>query len=111
MIDRVEGDAYVVLGISRDADDETIYDTTADPSPGPLDLLSQASLCSQASLLVAPDSGLLHLASAMHTPVVGIYEAESAIKTEPRGPRRILHLSEGLAPEQVLVAARDLIGL
>ena len=74
-------------------------------------LLVQAALCSKAALLVAPESGLLHLASAMHTPVVGIYHEPGATKTEPRGPRRILHAGPELEPEQVLAAAQDLIGL
>ena len=78
---------------------------------GRTDLLTQAALCSKAALLVAADSGLLHLASTMNTPVVAIEHADGAIKTEPRGQRCILRAEPDLEPQQVLAAAHDLIGL
>lgn len=81
---------------------------------GRADLLAQAALCAKASLLIAEDGGLLHLASAMHTAVVGIYEpgsAGSSSRPEPRGPRRILHAEPELGAAQVLALAHDLIGL
>ncbi len=78
---------------------------------GHTDLPLLAALCSKASLLVAGDGGLLHLACAMKIPVVGLYSPDDAGKTEPRGPRRILSAGPEREPAQVLEAARDLIGL
>lgn len=82
---------------------------------GRASLLAQASLCSQAALLVGGDSGLLHLASAMETPVVGLYEDSASAgkpsRPEPRGRRRILSVRAELEPGQVLAQARELIGL
>ncbi len=78
---------------------------------GRADLLTLAALCSKSALFVGGDGGLLHLASAMKTPVVGLYSPADAGKTAPRGPRRIVRASAELEPVQVLEAARDLIGL
>ncbi|HEX8552713.1 MAG TPA: glycosyltransferase family 9 protein [Abditibacteriaceae bacterium] len=101
---------------------------------GRTDLQTLAALCGRARLFLGIDSGVLHLAAAMGTPVVGIYGPSSWKLTSPRGvPQRIVRhpvecspclLSEcplkngehkkcltRLAPESVVVAARELIGV
>jgi ADP-heptose:LPS heptosyltransferase len=101
---------------------------------GRTDLPTLAALCGRARLFMGIDSGVLHLAAAMGTPVVGIYGPSDWRLTSPRGvPQRIVRhpvecspclLSEcpwkneehkkcltRLAPESVVTAARELIGV
>ena len=42
-----------------------------------------AALLGQADVLVAPDTGPVHLATAMHTPVVGLYAVASPVLSGP----------------------------
>lgn len=101
---------------------------------GRTELSVLAALCARASLFIGIDSGVLHLAAAMSTPVVGIYGPSSFELTGPRGvPHRIARhavdcspcfrstcLWTGeeermcltrLEPLQVVRAARELIGV
>jgi len=101
---------------------------------GKTDLQILAALCSRARLFLGIDSGVLHLAAAMNTPVVGIYGPSDWRLTGPRGvPYRVVrhpvecspcYLSEckwkgaderkcltRLEPQSVVVAARELIGI
>lgn len=52
---------------------------------GRLSLRDVASLLARASVLVTPDSGLLHLASAVGTPTVSLFGASNQTKWAPRG--------------------------
>lgn len=93
-----------------------------------------AALCGKAKLVLGADSGVLHLAAALKTPVVGIYGPTDWQQTGPRGvPHRIVrHPVEcspclltkckwtgaderkcltQIAPNAVVRAVRDLIGL
>ena len=93
-----------------------------------------AALCGKARLVLSADGGVLHLAAAMKTPVVGLYGPTDSHLTGPRGvPYRIARLPlecapclsnrckwqgddlqkcmKQLAPEQVVHAVHDLIGL
>ncbi len=101
---------------------------------GQTDLPTLAALCGQARLFVGIDSGVLHLAAAMGTPVVGLFGPTDWRKTGPRGvPHRIVRhpvecspclLSQckwsgederkcltRLEPPQVVEAVRELIGI
>ncbi len=101
---------------------------------GQTDLPTLAALCGMARVFVGIDSGVLHLAAAMGTPVVGIFGPTDWRKTGPRGvPQRIVrHAVEcspcllstckwsgederkcltRLAPIQVVEAVRELIGV
>ena len=101
---------------------------------GKLSLPLLASLCGQAKLCIGCDGGLLHLAAAMQTPVVGIYGPTDWQETGPRGvPHRLVrHPVEcspcllnkckwqgadekkclrRIAPEKVVHATRELIGI
>jgi ADP-heptose:LPS heptosyltransferase len=86
---------------------------------GRADLLTMAALCLHSELMVGAQGGLLHLASAMKTPVLGLYDAEAPSHALPRGPRRIVRLEklDKTAPdssqvlEEVLTAVRESIGL
>lgn len=63
-------------------------------------------------LFITPDTGAMHLAAAVDTPVVAIFLHSEREKYAPRGPRhRVLggH-GETVAVSQVLAAARDILG-
>jgi ADP-heptose:LPS heptosyltransferase len=93
-----------------------------------------AALCGKARLVIGADGGVLHLAAAMKTPVVGIYGPTDSHLTGPRGvSHRIVRLPlecapclltrckwQGddaqkcmtqLPPRQVAQAVRELIGV
>jgi len=88
-----EGRRVVLLGSPRDAG------TTADIAAacsGVLDLGGRTTLedavdlIAAAGLVVANDSGLMHVAAAVQTPVVGIYGSTSPEDTPALGDRRAL---------------------
>jgi ADP-heptose:LPS heptosyltransferase len=85
---------------------------------GVLDFPSTAALFRGARLFAGPQSGVMHLAAAVRTPVVAqrleIQKGDDAqnhqLHDEPRGvPHRIV--SAGATPETFVQAARELIGL
>ena len=47
-------------------------------------------LCARASLIITPDTSLVHIASAFDTPVIGIYQ-NNGVKAVQWGPRSRLH--------------------
>ena len=58
-----------------------------------------AALCGKAKLAISADGGVLHLAAAMKTPVVGLYGPTDSQLTGPRGvPNRIVRLPLECAP-------------
>lgn len=91
---------------------------------GSTDLETLAALCDRACLFVGPDGGMLHLAAAMQTPVVGIYGPENEKCNHPRGvPFRIVRgnsqaiketeedQSKSSAPQQIAHAVAELLGV
>jgi ADP-heptose:LPS heptosyltransferase len=101
---------------------------------GLTDLPTLAAMCGKAALFAGIDSGVMHLAATMNTPVLGIYGPSDWRITGPRGvPHRIVrHPVEcspclltrckwtgaderkcltRLEPSAVVQAARELIGL
>ncbi|HSB20896.1 MAG TPA: glycosyltransferase family 9 protein [Anaeromyxobacteraceae bacterium] len=102
----------------------------ADLSPLPVDALAAA--LARVQLLVACDSGPVHLAGAVGTPALSLFGPTSPVRWGPAPPGRALSLSlacspcsnhggdtcpEGhhrcladLLPEQVVAAARELLG-
>jgi len=57
---------------------------------GQTELSALAALCGKSRLFIGIDSGVLHLAAAMETPVIGIYGPSDWSLTGPRGvPHRI----------------------
>ena len=48
---------------------------------GSLDLTNWASLLKDADLVIAPDTGAIHLANALGTPVVGLYAVANPLLT------------------------------
>jgi len=68
----------------------------ADLSPLPVDALAAA--LARVQLLVACDSGPVHLAAAVGTPVVALYGPTSPIRWGPPSPSRALSLGLACAP-------------
>ena len=66
---------------------------------GRTNLPTLAALCGRASLCIGTDSGVLHLAAAMGTPVVGIYGPTDWRRTGPQGAsHRLIHLDLPCSP-------------
>ena len=80
----------------------------------PTDLDELAALLRRVRLMVAGDTGPLHLAAALCTPALGLFGPTSAVRNGPYGPRcRALQSPDGtmggLAPEIVAAAAAALL--
>jgi lipopolysaccharide heptosyltransferase II len=97
--DRLGGSA-VLLGTPADA---TFGAAVARASRGAVrDLIGRTSLrqliavLARCTLVFGPDSGALHLAAAMGTPVVSLWGATSALRSAPFGWQRLV--VEGAAP-------------
>ena len=50
---------------------------------GSLNLKNWASLLKEADLVIAPDTGAIHLANALGTPVIGLYAVANPLLTGP----------------------------
>jgi lipopolysaccharide heptosyltransferase I len=80
----------------------------------PTDLDELAALLSRCALMVAPDTGPLHLAAALGIPALGLYGPTRVERNGPYGPRcRGLESPDGtmagLGPESVFRAAQELL--
>jgi lipopolysaccharide heptosyltransferase I len=81
----------------------------------PTDLYALPALLRRASVMVAADTGPLHMAAALGTPCVGLYGPTSAARNGPYGPgHRALTGPDGtpasLPPAAVLAAVVELLG-
>jgi lipopolysaccharide heptosyltransferase I len=95
---------------------EAIRDALSVPAilAPPTDLDELAALLRRPTLLVAGDTGPLHLAAALGTPCLGLYGPTRAVRNGPYGPRcRGVQSPDGtmagLAPGAVLDAAQGLL--
>jgi heptosyltransferase-1 len=82
----------------------------------PTDLHELAALLSRAALMIANDTGPLHLAAALGTPSLGLFGPTRAARNGPYGPRcRGLQSPDGtmagLAPDVVADAALAMLAL
>ena len=80
----------------------------------PTDLGELSALLERTSLMIASDTGPLHLAAALGTPALGLYGPTPAARNAPYGPRcRGLQSPDGtmarLAPAAVFEAARGIL--
>ncbi len=85
---RERGLVVVVTGLAHEREDNARVASaaTALDLTGSLGLRELAALCKRAALVVAGDTGPLHLAGAVGTPVVGIFGAADPSYTGPWGP-------------------------
>jgi len=83
------GELPIMNAIRRESGD------TARIIAGTCDLMTQAAIIEACDVCVANDSGLLHLAAALKTPVIGIFGPTDASRTRPYGDRHRV-LSEPL---------------
>ena len=85
-----QGDRVILLGSPKDAE---VGDEISDLAPGVVDLTGQTrledaiDLLSGARFAVCNDSGLMHVAAAVGTPLVAVYGSTSAENTPPLSPR------------------------
>jgi heptosyltransferase I len=84
------------------------------PAP-PTDLDALLALLRRASVMVAADTGPLHMAAALGTPCVGLYGPTSPARNGPYGAgHRALSSPDGtlaaLTPERVLAAVGEALG-
>ncbi|MEX1112619.1 MAG: glycosyltransferase family 9 protein [Candidatus Andersenbacteria bacterium] len=61
-------------------------------------LLTTAAILQQSSYLLTNDSGIMHLAAAVGTPVFGLYGPTDEKKTGPRGDKSIVIRAAGTTP-------------
>ncbi len=76
---------------------------------GRVDLLVLAALCARAQAFIGGEGGLLEMAHAMQTPVVGIFDHEEAARHAPRGADKRIVLQDN--EENILGAVNELIGV
>jgi heptosyltransferase II len=93
----------VVLGDGGDADAAEPIETVAPDRVinlcGQTSLAEAARIISSAKVVVANDSGLMHLAGYVGAPVVGIFGSTSPAWTRPLGGRvKIAHVKMGCSP-------------
>ncbi len=75
---------------------------------GRTDLKTLAALLSLCRVVVANDSGPLHLAAALGVPVVGLYGSTDPVATGPRGARtRVIYKGISCSPCLYRVCPRD----
>jgi ADP-heptose:LPS heptosyltransferase len=65
---------------------------------GTTDLERLAALLTLCDVVIANDSGPMHLAAALGTPVVAIFGSTDSVATAPLGPHRILRATVSCAP-------------
>jgi heptosyltransferase-2 len=67
---------------------------------GELSLRESAALIGSCDLFISNDSGLMHVAAALSTPVIGLFGPTSPEKNAPRGPGRrvVIQAGEACAP-------------
>lgn len=88
------GLAVVLTGGPSDLEREYGRRISALAKSNPVDLIGRTSLkhllavIARARALIAPDSGPVHLATAVHTPVVGLYATSNPARTVPYLSRR-----------------------
>lgn len=133
---RLEQEAGFKIILAGTADDHAVCDTVAQAIgggavnlAGRTDIIELAAILKVCMLVVGNDSGGMHLAAAVGTPVVGIFGLTDPVLTAPLGPRsRVVgdpagrgardiardsaaarQVLERIEPEQVWAAIRTLV--
>jgi heptosyltransferase-2 len=93
----------VILGDSGDGEAAEAIESVAPERVknlcGATSLVEAARIISSAKVVVANDSGLMHLAGYVGTPVVGIFGSTSSAWTRPLGSKvRVAHAKTGCSP-------------
>jgi lipopolysaccharide heptosyltransferase I len=109
--------AHVLItwGPGEEADARAIGAAAAVMLAPPTDLQTLPALLRRASVMVAADTGPLHMAAALGTSCVGLYGPTSATRNGPYGPgHRALASPDGtmtsLSPATVLAAVVEALG-
>jgi heptosyltransferase-2 len=95
---RADGIATVVVGTAERSLPGATYDDRCINAIGRTDLLQFADLLGRAAVVVAPDGGTMHMASAVGVPVVALFGPTTPSEKAPRSARsRVLWGGETLA--------------
>lgn len=87
------------LGPEEEALRAWLPEATGIPALPPASLWGTAAMVREADLVVAPDTGLLHLAVALGVPVLGLFGASDPVVADiPAGTGRILRTGIGCSP-------------
>lgn len=97
------GGTVIVFGSSAEAEAAQALADRVGPAAinlaGQTDLDQAAALIDRLNLLITNDSGLMHVADALDTPLIALFGSTSPQKTGPRGERsRILSVAKDCAP-------------
>ena len=116
LVDDAAANVMVVWGPSE----QSAADAIADAQRGvvlapPTDLAELIAVLRRASVMIAADTGPLHLAAAVGTPCVGLYGPTSAVRNGPYGEgHRVLQADDGrmtsIAVDAVARLVADLLG-
>jgi heptosyltransferase I len=85
-----------VIFTGGEQDQTSVEEITARVSPSPVDfcgslnLLELAALFNRCSLVISTDTGPMHLAAAMGTPVVALFGPTAPARTGPYGPGHVV---------------------
>ncbi len=105
-----QGQAYPIVLVSTQADaadaakiHEAVNDNRVVIFPPTKNIFEIVELLSRSLMLITPDTGVVHLASAAQTPVVALYTNIQSGKTAEWTPYQVPHRLV-IAPEDALVA-------
>lgn len=88
-----EGFRIVILGSNTDKDDARLINNIAKNCidlTGKTNLINAASILKKSRLLIAADSGLMHIAFAVGTPTISLFGSGIENKWAPKGKRHII---------------------
>lgn len=112
-----EADAHAIVtwGPGEEAAARAVVTASPAVAAPPTDLFTLAALLRRASVMVAADTGPLHMAAALGTPCVGLYGPTSAARNGPYGAgHRALAAPDGvvasLTAETVAAAVVEALG-
>jgi lipopolysaccharide heptosyltransferase I len=114
LADEAGGQVVVVWGPGEEADARTIAAAIGSRPAPRTSLRELVALARRARLVIAADTGPLHIAAAVGTPCVGLYGPTSGIRNGPYGRgHRMLQSPDGqlasLRPTRVVEAAMALL--
>lgn len=91
LIEKLQGKKIILLGDKDESETGEAIERLADERIinliGKTSITEAASIIAGSSLVIANDSGLMHLAGFVGTPVVGIFGSTSAVWTRPLGKK------------------------
>ena len=92
-LETVHGARVIITGgptdVERDYGEQLSFNSAAENLVGKTSLRELAALLATADLVICPDSGPAHIATAMGTPVIGLYATSNPDRTGPYVSREL----------------------